>query len=298
MSILNTGSQFPVKPAEEILPLVLTEKEIIFADLETTGFSDYDDITEIGAVRVNIEAGKIVDRFSTFVHLKNRQTVPAKITELTSITTEKLQDAPSMEQALTEFYKYIGNTVLSFHNASFDWRMLQKRYHFLGKTLTNEVVCTLRLFKYLHPERRGNLDEVCEYYGKPIVGHHRAVVDCAWSAACYRKMREELLERQKCGQLSFAEHTVQKRAARDISLQELRETCRILRISGWKKGKLRRIYVTTNIADVYYDIPGKVWNVTRRKVEDNLNLDVFSKYLLELLNLSTTEFEKKYQPAA
>lgn len=76
------------------------------------------------------------------------------------------------------------------------------------------------------------------------------------------------------------------------------ESCRILRISGWKSGKKRRIYVTTNIADVYYDISGKVWNVARRRTDANLNLDVFSKFLLEQLNLSVAEFEAKYQPAA
>lgn len=298
MSLQATGPQFPIKSAEEVLPLVFSEKEIIFADLETTGFSDYDDITEIGAVRVDIEAGKIVNRFSTFVHLKNKKTVPEKITELTGITTKMLEDAPSMERALSEFYKYIGGTVLSFHNAPFDWRMLQKRYQFLGKTLTNEVICTVKLFKYLHPDMKANLDTVCEYYGTPIVGHHRAVVDCAWSAACYRRIREEILALQDSGQISLIEGTMQKKPAREISLREMRETCRILRISGWKSGKRRRIYVTTNIADIYYDIPGKVWNVARRKIDANLNLDVFSRFLLEQLNLSIPEFEARYQPVA
>ena len=150
----------------------------------------------------------------------------------------------------------------------------------------------------LHPDLKANLDTVCEYYGTPIVGHHRAVVDCAWSAACYRKMREEILALQDSGQISLVEGTVQKKPAREISLREMRETCRILRISGWKSGKRRRIYVTTNIADIYYDIPGKVWNVARRKIDANLNLDVFSRFLLEQLNLSIPEFEARYQPVA
>ena len=96
----------------------------------------------------------------------------------------------------------------------------------------------------------------------------------------------------------YVEGTVQKKPAREISLREMRETCRILRISGWKSGKRRRIYVTTNIADIYYDIPGKVWNVARRKIDANLNLDVFSRFLLEQLNLSIPEFEARYQPVA
>ena len=154
------------------------------------------------------------------------------------------------------------------------------------------------LVKYLHPDLKANLDAVCEHYGTPIVGHHRAVVDCAWSAACYRKMREEILALQDSGQISFIEGKVQKKSAREISLKEMLESCRILRISGWKSGKKRRIYVTTNIADVYYDISGKVWNVARRRTDANLNLDVFSKFLLEQLNLSVAEFEAKYQPAA
>ena len=160
MSINATGAQYPIKPAEEVLPLVLQEKEIIFADLETTGFGPYDDITEIGAVRANVETGKVIDRFSTFVHLKIHKKVPAKITELTTITTEMLVDAPSMEVALTAFHRYIGNSVLSFHNAAFDWRMLQTKYALLGKTLSNEVICSVKLFKYLHPGLPANLDAV------------------------------------------------------------------------------------------------------------------------------------------
>lgn len=298
MSINATGTQYPIKPAEEVLPLVLQEKEIIFADLETTGFGPYDDITEIGAVRANVETGKVIDRFSTFVHLKIHKKVPAKITELTTITTEMLVDAPSMEVALTAFHRYIGNSVLSFHNAAFDWRMLQTKYALLGKTLSNEVICSVKLFKYLHPGLPANLDAVCEYYGKPIEGHHRAVVDCAWTAACYCKMRRELLEMQENGQISLIEGAVKKRQASVVSLAQLQESCQIYRISGWKKGNKRRIYVSTNFADIYYDLNDNVWNVSQRKVKDDLNLDVMVKYLLAAMGLSLPDFAQKYCPAA
>lgn len=298
MSIHTVESKSLVKPAEEVLPLVLQEKEIIFADLETTGFGQYDDITEIGAVRVNVETGKVISRFSTLVHLRLHAKVPPKITEVTNITTEMLAGAPPPEVVLNCFYQFIGGSVLSFHNASFDWRMLQNKYACIGKTLTNEVICSMKLFKYLHPGVPSGLASVCSFYGKPIVGHHRAVVDCTWSAACYCKMRQELLDMQEGGQIFLPQTPLPRQTVHEMTWEDLQRECRIFRISGWKKGKRRRIYVSTTVADVFYDLEARAWNVSQRKKDCNLNLDVLIRYILAATELNQPDFVEKYQPVA
>lgn len=291
-------AQYPIKPAEEILPLVINEREIVFADIESTGFGQYDDITEIGAVRVDVVNGKVLDKFDTFIHLKTMRKVPPKIEALTHITTDMLLDAPQLETVLPAFRSFIGNSVLSFHNATFDWRMLQKKYSLIGQQLSNEVICTMKLFRYLHPDLPSKLDEVTAYYGTPIEGHHRAFVDCKWTAACYCKMRAELVAQQKSGQLTLlANAPAPTMAIADLTMDELEQNCTIYRINGWKKGKTVRIYCTTSIADFFYDVNEHVWNVARNKTQRNLNTDALAQFILNQVKMNQAQFVRNYAPA-
>lgn len=290
-------AQYPIKTAEEILPLVMSEREIVFADIESTGFGQYDDITEIGAVRVDVVNGKVLDKFDTFIHLKTMKKVPPKIVELTRITTEMLQDAPQLETVLPAFQSFVGNSVLSFHNATFDWRMLQKKYSLIGRQLDNEVICTMKLFRYLHPDQPSNLDGVTTFYGTPIEGHHRAYVDCKWTAACYCKMRKELLEQQEAGQIELIPGTLFPTAAiTDMTMEELVNECIVHRINGWKKGKTVRIYCTTSVADFFYDVNDHVWNVARNKTKRNLNTDMLAQFILNKVKMDLPQFVCSYSP--
>jgi len=293
---LNTSksAQFPVPSAEEVLPVVMSAKEVVFADLETTGFGKFNDITEIGAVRVDIETGKVLGTFSTLCHLKIQKKVPAKITEITQITTEMLHDAPNIEQVLAEFRKFIGESPVSFHNAVFDWTMLGLKYETLGIRLANDVICTRKLFHYLHPGEADNLENMTTFYGRTIEGHHRAYVDCKWAAACYRKMRQEVIERFADDQ-PFLNRPPQKVSPiHEISYEELVETCQVYRISGWKKGKISRIYCSTNLADCYYDLNEHVWNVSMKKTAYNLNINAMASFILNKVGMDLAQFRATY----
>lgn len=294
------AAAYPVKSAEQVIPVVLSAPVVIFADTETTGFGVYDDITEIGAVKVDTETGKVLERFSSFCHLRQRKTVPQKIVDLTGITTEMLADAPSIEQVLRAFYTFIGSTPLSFHNATFDWRMLGIKYDQLGIRLSNEVICTMKLFKYLHPEcPSANLDAITTYYGRPIEGHHRAYVDSKWAAACYCKMKQELKLRMGPAndQIHFLEPNTCQLARKELSYEELQRTCVVHRVCGWKKGQRIRIYCTTNLADFFYDLNEHVWNVSQNKTDMNLNVNQLAQFILAKLGLPLGEFISRYQPA-
>src|SRR5690554_3339194 len=95
-------------------------KDITFTafDFETTGLNSYsDEIIEIGAVK--IKDGKIIDEFGTFVKPEKR--IPAKITKLTGINNQMVDNAPGLSVALKDFRNFIGDTVLVAYNASFDY---------------------------------------------------------------------------------------------------------------------------------------------------------------------------------
>lgn len=290
-------ARYPVPPIEQQFSIVLSTKELVFADIETTGFCQYNDITEIGAVRVDIERGKILQKFNSFLHLKYGKKVPPKITNLTGITTEQLSNAPPMEVVLPAFQQFIGTSVLSFHNASFDWRMLQQKYALIGQQLTNEVVCSMKLFRYLHPKLPANLDCVTAYYGFPIEGHHRAYVDCKWSAACYRKMRDELSDLVKAGIAPLPTMMDTKEKPVELTEDDFKRNCMIRRISGWKQGKKSRIYVTTNFADIYYDLVDSVWNVAKKRTPANFNVELLANFILNTVSMTLGQFIDTYAPA-
>ena len=137
---IGTQKEFAIKQAADMLPVVSNNKVFIVADTETTGFGAYDDILEIGAVRIDAETRKVIQSFSTYCRMKNHKKVPPKIVDLTGITTADVADAPNIETVLTAFRQFIGDTPLVFHNAGFDLRMLGTKYKLLGVMLSVVVI--------------------------------------------------------------------------------------------------------------------------------------------------------------
>ena len=79
-------------------------------DLETTGLDPKTDrILEIGAVRV--EDGRETGRFSQLVN--PRREITEKITELTGITGEMVEECPDISAVLPEFLESVSYTHLT-----------------------------------------------------------------------------------------------------------------------------------------------------------------------------------------
>ena len=94
-------------------------------DLETTGLSPRRfEILEIGAVKV--EAGKVADRFQTYVN--PRQGIPEEAVRLTGITQKAVRRAPRAETALTKLRDFVGDLPILAHQGRFEQRFLSP-YH-------------------------------------------------------------------------------------------------------------------------------------------------------------------------
>ncbi|HZA39311.1 MAG TPA: DEDD exonuclease domain-containing protein [Actinomycetota bacterium] len=85
-------------------------------DLETTGGSSEDTITEIGAIK--LRRGETLGTFQTLVN--PGRPVPAFIRLLTGINDGMLVEAPGIESVLPSFLEFVGGTVIVAHNARFD----------------------------------------------------------------------------------------------------------------------------------------------------------------------------------
>jgi ATP-dependent DNA helicase DinG len=95
----------------------LFEDEYVVLDTETTGFSpERDSLIEVAAAIMH--GAEIIARFSTFVD--PGRSIPPYITELTAITDEDVQGAPSATEALNELDSFVGDRLMIAHNAPFD----------------------------------------------------------------------------------------------------------------------------------------------------------------------------------
>ena len=125
----------------------LNEVEFCVVDLETTGgSSEYNSITEIGAVKYR--GGQETGRFTTLVN--PGCAIPAFIVLLTGITDTMVCNAPAIEEVLDPLLEFIGDAVLVAHNARFDIGFINASLVHDGREkLTNRVLDTVGLARRL-----------------------------------------------------------------------------------------------------------------------------------------------------
>ena len=171
--------------------------EIVCFDLETTGLSaKWDAIIEIGAVV--LKNGEVTDTFETFVS-PGRELSP-QITQLTGITGDMLEGAPSQEEALRSFLAFAGDRPLAAHNADFDMGFVTAGCQRYDIPFPNASLDSLILAQNLLPDLgKYKLDIVAEHLELPKFRHHRASDDAATVAYMlphfFRKMEELGLRR-------------------------------------------------------------------------------------------------------
>ena len=165
----------------------------VIVDLETTGLDfNLDQIIEIGAIKVNLDTGEILDTFQTFslpdeVYYfdydsedEDEEIEPEPfeldpfIVELTGITEDMLKDAPSNEEAVDAFFNFAEDYQIWAYNAGFDSRFLNQ-HTFEHKALKDIIPIAKRAFPNLANYK---LATVGSHLNVSIEGAHRAVADC------------------------------------------------------------------------------------------------------------------------
>ncbi|MCQ2087425.1 MAG: PolC-type DNA polymerase III [Bacilli bacterium] len=140
---------------------ILNKSSFVVFDTETTGLSaKYNNVIEFGAVKV--EHGTVTNRLDILIN--PGYPLPRKIVELTHISDDDLAGQPTMEEALPKIMEFIGDAILVTHNAEFDIAMMNaelKRHGY--PTLSNPVIDTLALSRYLFPESKAHrLGALCK----------------------------------------------------------------------------------------------------------------------------------------
>ena len=173
---------------------------LVLFDTETTGLQfSRDEIIEFAAVVVEQRDGKpaIVQEYDQLIALSPGGFVPPKITELTGISTQDLQEKglPKTRVARDVCEMMQGNTLLLAYNAHFDLSFL---YYFLlrhGDPMVlkgKDKLDLLTVYKdrRSYPHKLSNAIEAYGLSGK-VVNSHRAVDDVIATVAVMEEMEKE-----------------------------------------------------------------------------------------------------------
>lgn len=168
----------------------------VIVDIETTGLDfDHDQIIEIGAIKFNLDTGEVLETFKTFsmpdafYYFDNENTDADEeiepetfelnpfIVELTGITEDMLEGAPSNGEAVDAFFTFAGDNTIWAYNAGFDSRFLNQHTS-KHKPLRDIIPIAKRAFPNL---KNYKLATVAAHLNLPTQGAHRAIADCLMS---------------------------------------------------------------------------------------------------------------------
>jgi DNA polymerase-3 subunit epsilon/ATP-dependent DNA helicase DinG len=151
----------------------------VAVDIETTGLDpDRDAITEIGAVKFCGE--QVLDSFNSLVNPGRK--IPYKIVELTGITQEQADAAPSLSSQLPRLARLVGDLPVVGHNVSFDLGFLRRN----NALQNNPSLDTWELARVLMPtSERYSLGKLAASLNIDLPATHRALDDARVTHALF-----------------------------------------------------------------------------------------------------------------
>lgn len=165
----------------------MNNKRTIILDTETTGINQTSlphinhRIIEIGAVEI------IRRRFTGnnfHVYIQPDRLIDYGALKVHGITDDFLLNKPFFKDIADQFLRYIQNSQLVIHNASFDLGFINQELEMLNRKTKNinticSVIDTLKIARTLFPGKKNTLDALCTRYkiNKSHRDLHGAMVD-------------------------------------------------------------------------------------------------------------------------
>ncbi len=217
--------------------------EFVVFDIETTGLSPQNDmITEIGAVRV--KRGEVLERYNSLVNPEIP--IPSRITELTGITDEMVQNERTIDKVLPEFLDFIGDRLLIAHNANFDTSFIRRAAERLHLPFKNAYLDTVAMSQYVNPElSKHKLDILAKYFGLGDFNHHRASDDAEMLSLIFYRMADKLKEEGINGIEEMSE--VMSAKADPLKLRTYHQIILVKNLTG-----LRNLYILVSDSFLKY----------------------------------------------
>lgn len=168
----------------------LLNNTFVVYDLETTGINtEFCKIIDIGAYK--IVNGKIVEKFCSFVNPECE--IPEEASKVNRITNAMVENSPTIEMALPDFYKFCyGSVIVGYNNIGFDDLFIKKEGKKQFYNFDNKVDDVFNIAKQkIGGLRNYKLSTVCEYENVPLIDAHRASNDALATAKLFIKLVEK-----------------------------------------------------------------------------------------------------------
>lgn len=164
------------------------QKHFAIVDIETTGsHAGGNRITEIAILVHN--GKKIIEKYQSLVNPQSL--IPLPIQNLTGITPEMVEDAPTFEEIAEDVYQFLRGKVFVAHNVNFDYSFLVKELKQAGYEWQASKLCTVRLSRKIFPNYRSySLGDLCKRRGIAIAARHRAMGDAEATAQLFSQLLE------------------------------------------------------------------------------------------------------------
>jgi DNA polymerase-3 subunit epsilon len=153
-----------------------TDATIIAIDLETTGKYPLDaDICEMAAVKWR--AGQVVDTFQSLIKPVYRMS--DEVIAIHNITNEMVENAPTLDQKLGEFHRFISDGFVLAHHAPFDLGFLAWEFEKAVLPLPSKpAFCTSLLSRHINADVSNHrLATLATHFGINAGAAHRAMDD-------------------------------------------------------------------------------------------------------------------------
>lgn len=307
-SYILTANGVPVlESIQSLRPVLMSMEQCVVLDLETTGFSleKWAEIIEIAAVKVDLNGRRIIRKFHTYVKPSNAFTIPKKITDLTGIGWDKVEDAPYVEEVLPQLAKFIGDLPVVAHNAPFDWlRFLLPAFELVGLHATNRCICSMRLAKDVRPKlgKNGyNLEALCSLYGHTIQNHHEALADTAATASIFIRLLDEYRQQSAHVVISAFDGDVYNPPKPSEIPSANFANLVVKRISSYKGASKRAgqdIYVITNFGKVCYSTRRRVWTCKELWTDSHAPVQTWGRNILYKVGMDASSFVERYRIAS
>lgn len=140
--------------------------------------------------------GRVNGSFSQELVRPFKKRLSTKITELTGITKEDLEDARQMWEVIPEFMEFVGDDILvGYNSVGFDAKFLCRAGRYCNKVYENKHFDVLKFAresakKINYTGQDLKLTSVGEFLGIDNPNAHRALADAITTAKIYLKLRE------------------------------------------------------------------------------------------------------------
>jgi len=170
----------------------MNTETVAVLDFETTGLSpnDGDRATEIAITL--LRNGQVIDRFQSLMNAGRR--IPAEVIQITGITNAMIAAAPPVAKVMRDACKFVGNTPVVAHNASFDKKFWEAELAYLSLSSASEFACTMLFSRRIYPNSPNHrLATLVRLLGLPQSGRaHRAMVDAEMTSHLWCRIQQDV----------------------------------------------------------------------------------------------------------